>query len=191
MIIEEIESAGKQVKIVPASWQSFHESVEAGFEIVSLDRFPFPDIYLDSFDQATRKGEMVKGGGGAMLREKILAAASRRRIFVGEGHKIVEKLNRPVPVEITPFATGFVAEKLKTLGARLSLRVSNEKNGPIISENGNFLGDADFGEIDEPEKVEKILRQIPGILENGLFIGYADMLAIVNLDGRVEKIVFR
>lgn len=191
MIIEEIESAGKQVKIVPASWQSFHESVKAGFEIVSLDRFPFPDVYLDSFDQATRKGDMIKGGGGAMLREKILAAASRRRIFVAEGHKIVEKLNRAVPVEVTPFATGFVAEKLKLLGARLTLRASSEKNGPVISDNGNFLGDVDFGEIADPVETEQVLRQIPGIVENGLFIGYADVLIIVHGDGKVERIFYR
>lgn len=191
LIIEVLAERMKDVKIVPASWQSHHESVKAGLSVVSLDQAPRPDLYLDSFDQVTPQGYMVKGAGGAMLREKILASASSRRIFVGEFHKLVEKLNRPVPVEVIPFGYPYVKDELKRLGAKVLLRSSAAKNGPTISDDGNFIIDADFGEIMEPAVLEKKMKSIPGVVESGLFVGLADTIIIVAQNGKTIIYSFR
>ncbi|MCS7109947.1 MAG: ribose-5-phosphate isomerase RpiA [Candidatus Caldarchaeum sp.] len=191
LIIEELAKTAPKVKVVAASWQSHYECVKSGLSVISFEQAPHPDIYLDSFDQATREGHMIKGGGGAMLREKVLASASRRKVFVGESGKLVEKLFRPVPVEITPFAYPYVTEKLTDLGAQVVLRTSTAKNGPIISDNCNFIADADFGPIPDPVSLEKKLRNIPGLVENGLFISLADEIIIVDEDGKIHKQTYR
>ncbi|MDW8084281.1 MAG: ribose-5-phosphate isomerase RpiA [Candidatus Caldarchaeum sp.] len=191
LIIEAIANSGMKVKLIPASWQSYYECVAAGLEVVSIDQSPHPDLYLDSFDQVTESGYMIKGGGGAMLREKVLAAASKLRIFVGDSNKLVEKLSRPVPLEIIPFAYRFVEGKINELGARLELRTSAAKNGPTISDNGHFIADADFGPIHDPVSVERNLRNIPGIVENGLFIGLADQIIIAYEDGKTIRHSYR
>ncbi len=190
LILSALAAAGKRVVIIPASWQSRFEAIEAGLTVSSLDQHPFPDVYLDSFDQVTREGVMIKGGGGAMLREKVLASASRKRVFLGDQSKLVEKLSRPVPLEIIPFAYKLVENKLKEKGVKLVTRTSPAKNGPTISDNGNFLADADFGQIDEPAQVENFLRKIPGVVETGIFIGYIDTLIIAYADGMVERLNF-
>lgn len=191
LILSELAAAGKKIVIIPASWQSYYEAIELGLMVSSLDQHPSPDVYLDSFDQATRDGAMIKGGGGAMLREKVLASASRNRVFVGDHGKLVEKLRRPVPLEIIPFAYKFVENRLREKGVKLVMRTSQAKNGPTVSDNGNLIGDADFGEIDEPAKVEKFLKEIPGVVESGVFVGLVDTLIIVYDNGKVERLTFR
>lgn len=182
-ILKQLAALGRDFVVVPASWQSYYEAIEIGLKVSSIDVFPVLDIYLDSFDQVTEEGVMLKGGGGAFLREKVLATSARRRIFAGESSKLVHKLHRPVPVEVLPFAFNVVRRKLEALGAKVTLRISSVKNGPAISDNGNFLADADFGEITNPIDLHTELRKIPGLLENGLFIDYADKIIMGQENG--------
>ncbi|MEM4302826.1 MAG: ribose-5-phosphate isomerase RpiA [Candidatus Caldarchaeum sp.] len=188
LIVAEISKLGKRIAVIPASSQTYLEAVRSGLKLTSLDRNPHPDLYLDSFDQTDENCNMVKGGGAALMREKVLASASKLRIFVGESRKLSKKLNKPVPLEVLSFALGYVVDEVEKIGASVAVRMSQAKNGPTVTDNGNYVVDADFGEITDPASLEQRLRKIPGLLENGLFVGLADRMFIAMEDGRVEEL---
>jgi ribose 5-phosphate isomerase A len=131
---------------------------------------------------------MLKGRGGAFLREKVLAAASRKRVFVGESSKFRQVLDGPVPLEVLPFALGYVLRRVSDIGGKAAVRMSQEKNGPTVTDNGNYVVDVDFGPITDPSNLDRELRSIPGVLENGLFTKMADKVIIAHPDGKVEEI---
>jgi len=176
------------VKVLTASSQTYLEAVSAGLTHTTLDQNPEPDIYLDSFDQVDPSCNMLKGRGGAFLREKVLAAASRKRVFVGESSKFRQVLDGPVPVEVLPFALGYVFRKISYMGGKPAVRMSQEKNGPTVTDNGNYVIDVDFGPVTDPLNLDRKLRSIPGILENGLFTKMADKVIIAHPDGKLEEI---
>ncbi|MCS6769607.1 MAG: ribose-5-phosphate isomerase RpiA [Candidatus Caldarchaeum sp.] len=188
LMIAEIAGKAKNITVIPASSQTYLECVNAGLTLTTLDRHPQPDIYLDSFDQVDRARNMIKGGGAALMREKVLATASRKRIFAGTYSKVVDRLNRPVPLEVLPFALGYVVSLLREKQASPRLRDSDAKNGPTVTDNGNYILDVDFGEIEEPSVLEAWLRKVPGVLENGLFVGLADRVLIAYGGGFVEEL---
>jgi ribose 5-phosphate isomerase A len=132
---------------------------------------------------------MLKGRGGAFLREKVLAAASRKRVFVGESSKFRQVLDGPVPLEVLPFALGYVLRRVSDIGGKAAVRMSQEKNGPTVTDNGNYVVDVDFGQITDPSNLDRKLRSIPGILENGLFTKMADKVIIAHSNGKVEEII--
>ncbi len=180
------EIVDKDVTIIPASSQTYLEAIKAGLKLSTLDKHPCPDLYLDGFDQVDIECNMIKGGGAALLREKVLAAASRKRIFAGEYSKLVKKLNKSVPLEVVPFALGYVLEVIKGMAVSAVIRSSQAKNGPTVTDNGNYIIDVNFGEIVDPEALEQRLRRIPGVVENGLFVGLADKVIISSKDGGLE-----
>ncbi len=161
---EEIEVLG-----VPSSYQSHLIALEAGVRVVDLFEYPELDLCIDGADQIDEKLNCIKGGGGALTREKIVASASKRLIIIADSSKFVKNLNMPVPVEVIPFAYGFVKRKVEELKGEIRIRTGSGKVGPVISDNGNFIADCDFGTIADPEFLESKLREIPGIIENGIF----------------------
>jgi len=185
LMVEELARVGFRVKVIPASSQTLIEAVRHGLDVAYLEAYPCPDIYLDSFDQVDVAGNVIKGGGGAHLREKVLSYSSERVILVGDYGKRSEILSIPVPLEVNPFALPYVLARVSEMGGRPALRVSQGKNGPVVSDNGNYIVDVDFGEIRDPEKLETMLRKIPGLLENGLFIRAADVILIGEATGGV------
>ncbi|MEM4287898.1 MAG: ribose-5-phosphate isomerase RpiA [Candidatus Caldarchaeum sp.] len=187
VMLAEIAKQGKRISVIPASSQTYLEAVNSGLQIATLETNPQPDLYLDSFDQVDHDCNMIKGGGAALMREKVLASASRLRIFAGESRKLSRKLNKPIPLEVLPFALGYVMKTVERLGASITIRMAQTKNGPTVTDNGNYVIDASFGEITEPDVLEQRLRKIPGLLENGLFVGLADAVFIAYVDGRVEE----
>ncbi len=184
-----VRGKGLRISVIPSSYQSYHKAIEQGLKITWLDENPNPDLVIDSFDQVDSSGNAIKGGGAALMREKILCAASRRVILVGDEKKLVANLNMPVPVEVLPFAKEFVMQYLRKIGGNPKLREGTGKVGPIITDNGNMLIDVNFGVINDPEGLDTRLHRIPGLLETGIFVGMAHRIIIGKSDGNVREIL--
>jgi ribose 5-phosphate isomerase A len=133
------------------------------------------DLVIDGADQVSLSGPMLKGRGGALLREKVLHAASRRVVILVEPGKVVDTLDAPVTLEVAPLARLPVLRSLARMGARASLRLL-DKGYPLITENGNLLIEADFGRIEDPARLHEELRGLPGVVEVGLFLRRPDEL---------------
>ncbi len=161
---EELEIYG-----VPSSYQSHIVAVENGIKVVDLIQFPELDLCIDGADQIDSSLNCIKGGGGALTREKIVASASKRFVIIADESKLVEKLSMPVPVEVMAFAYGFVAKEIEKIGGSCNLRIGSGKVGPVVSDNGNFIVDCDFGIVENPKELEVKLNLIPGVVENGIF----------------------
>jgi ribose 5-phosphate isomerase A len=127
---------------------------------------------------------MIKGMGGALAREKVVASASKQNIIVADETKLVKQLgvNHPVPVEVLPFATTTVMQKIKGLEAKPILRIGTGKVGPVVTDNGNFILDVWMKKISDPEKLDTRLKSISGVVETGLFVGIADLVYVATRD---------
>jgi ribose 5-phosphate isomerase A len=192
--IEEIgnrtKREGLRVLGVPTSYQAFMSAVEREIPITTLEEHPVLDLTIDGADQIDEELNLIKGMGGALTREKIVANASKELIIVADENKKVKVLgenNHPVPIEVIPFAAKPVMRKIKEMGGTPVLRESRGKVGPVITDNGNVIIDADFGLLQNPAELELKLKSIPGIVETGLFIKMADFVYIGKPD-YTEKI---
>ncbi|MHA1713775.1 MAG: ribose 5-phosphate isomerase A [Candidatus Ranarchaeia archaeon] len=177
---------------IPASYQSELELRRAKIPIGSLYDYPEPDITIDGADEIDNQFNLIKGGGAALTREKILASAARQFIIVADYQKKVDKLGLrwAVPMEVIPFGLGFVYSEISKLGAKPVLRIAKQKNGPIITDNGNFIIDAKFQDISSPQKIARKLKAIPGIIEHGLFCDMVDV-ACIGYPDHVESVKIR
>ncbi|MEM3459500.1 MAG: ribose 5-phosphate isomerase A [Candidatus Bathyarchaeia archaeon] len=191
-----IEAIGDRIKKeelriygVPTSYQAFTLAVKHKIPITTLEEHPILDLTIDGADQIDEKLNLIKGMGGALAREKIVASASKKLIIVADESKKANTLgekNHPVPIEVLPFAVPFVTRKIKEIGGSSLLREGIKKVGPVISDNGNVIIDAYFGLIQKPKELEQKLRFIPGIVETGLFIKMANVAYIGKRSG-IEK----
>jgi ribose 5-phosphate isomerase A len=174
---------------VPTSYQAFLLAVDCGIPLTTLSEHPELDLTIDGADQIDKALNLIKGMGGALTREKIVASASKQLVIVADETKLVEKLgtNLPVPVEILPFALPTVMSKVREMGGRPVLREGRGKVGPVVTDNGNFIVDVDFGLINAPKELNSRLKLIPGVVETGLFIKMADII-YVGRPGSVEKL---
>lgn len=161
---------------IPTSYQALTEAVKVGIPLTSLDEHPEIDIGIDGADQIGPELSLIKGGGAALLREKIVAAASNKYIIIADERKVGKVLGKgqAIPLEVHPFSVRTVMNQLREMGANPEIRLGTGKLGPIITDNGNMIIDSDFGEINNPTVLDSRLHAIPGVLETGLFIGYAD-----------------
>ena len=184
-----LRNENMSVRVIPSSYQAYLLAVEHGLEITTLEKNPRPELTIDSLDQVSRLGYVVKGGGGALTREKILCHAAEQTILICDYAKVVDKINIPIPVEVIPFALGYVVREIQSLGGRPRVREGDGKAGPVISDNGNIIIDVDFGEINNPVELEARLDKIPGVVENGIFTGCVDEIIVGYVDGRVDRIV--
>jgi len=195
--IEEIGKRAKRegLKIlgVPTSYQALMLAVQNGIQMTTLEEHPSIDVAIDGADQVDEHLDLIKGMGGALAREKIVAAASKKFIIVADENKKVKVLGEnghPVPLEVLPMATAFVMQKTKQYSGRPSLRESSGKVGPVITDNGNVIIDAVFGLINKPAELEGRLRYIPGVVETGLFVDMADIVYLGKRSG-VEELKSR
>ncbi len=177
-------ASGLKIQGVPTSYQSAFLAAENGIPITTLDEHPVLDIAIDGADQIANF-IAIKGGGAAHTREKIVAQSAKKFVVVADESKVVEVLNHPVPLEVIPFARKLVVKQVAKLGGKAVVRMGVNKDGPVISDNGNFIMDADFGEIDDPESLDKALSQCTGIVEHGIFTK-VDVVYIGKKDGSVE-----
>ncbi len=176
--------SGLKILGVPTSYQSAFLAAESGIPLTTLDEHPVPDIAIDGADQVANFAA-IKGGGAAHTREKIVAQSAKKFVVVVDESKVVEVLNHPVPLEVLPFARKLVVKQVTELGGKTQIRMGVNKDGPVISDNGNFILDADFGEINDPESLDKELSQCTGIVEHGIFTKI-DAVYIGRKDGSVE-----
>ncbi len=178
------------VRGISTSYHTTQLAIENNVPLTSLDEAPHPDIAIDGADQIDFKLNMIKGGGAALTREKIVDAAAKQLIIIADETKLTKKLGlkQHVPIEVLPFATPTVAKRLRELGGKPTVRVAKGKLGPLITDNGNFILDIDFGTIKNAEQLENRLKKIPGIIETGLFIDMAD---IAYIGGRREVKVLK
>lgn len=174
IFIQELSNFLKKERIeiiaVPSSYQSMQIAIENNIPIKNYLNRKELDLTIDSADQIDKERNAIKGGGGAHTREKILFAASKKTIVIIDEEKIVEKLNKPIPIEVFPFSLNYVMKKIEDLGGKANIRIGNGKVGPIISDNGFIIIDANFGEMNDPKKLNDELNKIYGIIEHGLFI---------------------
>lgn len=175
----------KDILGVPTSHQTTAEAVGAGVPLTSLDEHPELDLSVDGADQINEGLEAIKGGGGALLREKVVASASKRYIIIADERKLTQRLGEgcPLPLEVLPFSLGPVLRGVENMGANAITRISQRKQEPVVTDNGNFIVDADFGYIEDPWRIEKELKAVPGVLETGMFLGYADLAYIGTPEG--------
>jgi ribose 5-phosphate isomerase A len=157
-----------KIKVIPTSLQIKIEAEKEGIPIIEADQIEHIDIVFDGADQIDENKNMIKGGGGALLREKILINTANKVIIIADESKFVKKLNRSVPVEVHPFARNIAAKQLQKYGGKPNLRVI-ERGYPFVTENGNVILDCDFGEISKPKELAIKIIEIPGVIEVGLF----------------------
>ena len=180
-----------QVLGVPTSYQAFLLAVDCGIQATTLEEHPKMDITIDGADQIDPDLNMIKGMGGALAREKIVASVSEREVIVADETKLVKKLgtNHPVPVEVLPSATIVAMSRIREFGGKPVLRAGTGKVGPVVTDNGNFILDVSMKRIDDPRKLDLDLKHIPGVVETGLFIDLADVVYVGTRDSvkRLDK----
>ncbi|WP_050183593.1 ribose-5-phosphate isomerase RpiA [Domibacillus robiginosus] len=177
--IGELVKQGMFVQGVATSIRTEQLAKKHGIPLLSLNEVDKLDIAIDGADEADPAFHLIKGGGGALLREKMIASSAESFIVVADSSKMVERLGRfPLPVEVETFGYRMTEKKIRSLGGASALRVKEGK--PYITDNGHYIFDCDFGSIASPKKLEQELSLIPGVVENGLFIAMADMIITVN-----------
>jgi ribose 5-phosphate isomerase A len=179
----------ESIEFMPTSLQIKLEAEKCSLRIADENRIPQIDIAFDGADQIDSKFNMIKGGGGALLREKILISAAKKVVIVADAPKFVQSFSRSVPIEVHPMARSIVSKKLVEVGGRPVLRTL-EKGYPLITENGNLIMDTFFPSIADPKKMELELKNIAGVLEVGFFTRRADIYYKAKNDGSFETISF-
>lgn len=179
----------ESIEFMPTSLQIKLEAEKCSLRITDENRIPQIDIAFDGADQIDSKFNMIKGGGGALLREKILISAAKKVVIVADAPKFVQSFSRSVPIEVHPMARSIVSMKLVEVGGRPVLRTL-DKGYPLITENGNLILDTFFPSIADPKKMELELKNIAGVLEVGFFTRRADIYYKAKNDGSFERISF-
>lgn len=174
----------REIVSVPCSLQTEAEARKLGIPLTTLDEHPLVDLTIDGADEVDPNLDLIKGGGGALLREKIVAQASRREIIIVDDSKLSPMLgtNWPVPVEVIPFGWRSQAKYLESLGARAMLR-ETKQGMPFKTDQGNLILDCDFGQISQPAELAELLNKRVGIVEHGLFLELATDVIVAGSNG--------
>jgi ribose 5-phosphate isomerase A len=177
------------LKCIPTSYQAGELIVEHGLQLATLDEFPTIDLDIDGADEIDKNLNAIKGGGGCLVQEKIVAASARKFVLVADFRKhsrtLGEKWKKGVPVEIIPFARAPLLKKLRGLGGTPILREAHAKVGPLVTDNGNFIIDVDFGLVENPTELHQSMLALPGVVDTGLFVEMASTAYIGQEDGTV------
>ncbi|MGR3757208.1 MAG: ribose-5-phosphate isomerase RpiA [Tranquillimonas sp.] len=189
---ERVREEGLRMTGVPTSTRTAELAREVGIEIVTLDEAKWLDVTIDGADEFDAELNLIKGGGGALLQEKIVATASDQMVVIADKTKQVQSLGAfPLPLEVVPFGwqttRALVQETLASLdvmGEQASLRLNGDM--PYVTDEGNYILDLNLHRIGNPRQLALVVNQIPGVVENGLFIDICDVVIIGHSDGRVE-----
>lgn len=177
---------GLLIRGIPTSEQSRIQAEREGIPLIDFAETIRIDLTIDGADEIDPAFNLIKGGGGALFREKLVATASHREIIVADESKLKDRLGGfPLPVEVVPFGWQYVRLKLEALGCRVRLRVS--ENRAFVTDNGNHILDCAFGAIDDPADLERCIAAICGVVESGLFVGLAHQVVIGKADGSIEE----
>jgi ribose 5-phosphate isomerase A len=178
------------IKGIPTSFQASVLAKQYGIPLTTLDEVDEIHIAIDGADEVDPQKNLIKGGGAAHTREKVIDALAKQFIVVVDQSKLVDVLGSTfaLPVEVLPMAVTPVTNALKALGGEPVLRMGVSKDGPVITDQGNMVLDVTFKRIDQPAELEKIINNIPGVLENGLFIGVADVILVGEIENGEPRV---
>ena len=171
----------KNIRGVPTSFQSEVLALELGIPLIDLASVSQIDLAIDGADEVNPDYQLIKGGGACHVREKLVASKANKLLIVVDQTKLVENLNEvfPLPVEVLPSAWKQVKDVMEKMDAKCNLRMAEKKAGPIVTDEGNLILDILFnGGIKNPRKIELLINNIPGVLENGLFIDLTDKVLV-------------
>src|SRR5271156_4768434 len=177
---------GLKIRGIPTSDRSREQAAELGIPLTTLDECQQIDVTVDGADEVDPQLRLIKGGGGALLREKIVASATKQLVIVADATKRVPVLGKfPLPVEVIKFAQALVAKKIQALGAAVELRRGADGK-PFLTDENNHILDCRFGKIPDADGLARQLSDMPGIVEHGLFIGMANVVLVANGSEVVE-----
>jgi len=178
--------AGLNIRGIPTSQHSRELALELGIPLITFEDAQQIDVTIDGADEFDPDLNLIKGGGGALLREKIVASATRQEVIVTDSSKQVAVLGKfPLPIEVIKFAQPLVAKRIAALGVICVLR-RDTAGEPYVTDEGNHILDCRFGEISEPAKMARTLSEIPGIVEHGLFINMASVVLMAKGNQVIE-----
>jgi len=191
LIVREMANLSNKdsIEFIPTSLQIKLEAERSFLSIADENRLPDTDIVFDGADQIDSKFNMIKGGGGALFREKIVMSSAKKLVIIADESKFVESFNRSVPIEIHPMARSVVVKKLRDLNGKAVLRTL-DKGYPFVTENGNLIYDTLFPSIEDPRSMELQIKNIAGVIEVGLFTRRADIYYKAKADGSFETLAF-
>jgi ribose 5-phosphate isomerase A len=176
----------KDIQCIPTSVRTRDLAASLGITLTTLDVHQHIHVTIDGADEFDPQLNLTKGGGGALLREKIVASASDKLVIIADSSKQVPVLgNFPLPVEVIPFADALITQKISALGATVKLRMTGDSK-PFITDEGHHILDCKFSQISDPPALARKLECMPGIVEHGLFIDMADVVIVGKGDGTIE-----
>ena len=173
------------VKCVPTSMQIKLIAEKGGLQLIDTDQIDRIDLVFDGADQIDKNKFLIKGGGGALLRENILISAAKKVIIMADSSKFVKEFNRTVPVEVQPLARQIVWKKIEKLGGKPELRIL-DRGYPFVTENSNIILDCDFGVIKNPKVLQQKLLNVAGVIEVGIFSRKPDIIYKAKANGKFE-----
>ena len=177
---------GLSIRGIPTSDRSRELALSLGIPLITLDDCQQIDVTVDGADEVDPQLRLIKGGGGALLHEKIVASATRQMIVVADASKQVPRLGKfPLPVEVIGFAQALIARRIASLGAEVELR-RNADGSPYVTDENNHILDCRFGEMRDPDGLAGELSRMPGVVEHGLFIGMASMALLARGSDIIE-----
>ncbi|MDY6958601.1 MAG: ribose-5-phosphate isomerase RpiA [Halobacteriota archaeon] len=181
---ERIKEEKIEIMAVPTSLDSEILASECNITLTTLSENPVLDLAIDGADQVDPKLNLIKGKGGALTREKIVASSANKFVVCVDESKVVDILDDVVPLEVIPIARNLVEKRIFEMNGKPELRMAVKKIGPVITDNGNIIIDVAFGEIDEPEALARELSSIVGVIEHGIFTDVYDVF--VGREGKAE-----
>ncbi len=182
-----LQEKNLKIRAVPTSLQIKLIAEEGEIHLIEADQIEKIDVVFDGADQIDHQKYLIKGGGGALLRENILINAAKKVIIMADKSKFVKNFNRPVPVEVHPLARNTVTKSIRKLGGKPKVRTI-ERGYPFITENGNVILDCDFGVIKKPKSLAQKIKQIAGVMEVGIFTRKPDVIYKAKTGGKFEII---
>ena len=170
----------KDIKGIPTSFQASVLAKQYGIPLTTLDEVDGIDIAIDGADEVDPHHNLIKGGGAAHTQEKIVDTLAKKFVVVVDSSKLVDRLGSvfAVPVEVLPMAMTPVMRKLEALGGKPVLRMGVKKAGPVVTDQGNLVIDVRFDSLDNPAELEKTINNIPGVVENGLFVNVTHLVLV-------------
>ncbi|RZN61268.1 ribose-5-phosphate isomerase RpiA [Methanonatronarchaeum sp. AMET6-2] len=181
--LREVADRGLDVVGVSTSFETSLLARELGVPIRSIENVDGVDLAVDGADQVDGDLNLIKGGGAAHFREKVVGLLGSSFVVIVDETKVDPVLDLPVPVEVAPFAVDLVEREVVEMGGRPVVRSSEGKDGPLVTDNGNFVLDCDFGEIENPVGLGRRLGLLCGVVEHGLFCGLADRVLVGSSEG--------
>ncbi|MEE8178369.1 MAG: ribose-5-phosphate isomerase RpiA [Nitrosopumilaceae archaeon] len=182
-----LQEKNLKIRAVPTSLQIKLIAEEGEIHLIEADQIEKIDVVFDGADQIDHQKYLIKGGGGALLRENILINAAKKVVIMADKSKFVKNFDRPVPVEVHPLARNTVTKSIRKLGGKPKVRTI-ERGYPFITENGNVILDCDFGVIKKPKSLAQKIKQIAGVMEVGIFTRKPDVIYKAKTGGKFEII---